>query len=106
MSVGDYLKGLKIDTWFKGTWVFSSIVLSVSLFTGTKWLTNRQVDLLFGGIWLISTAEWKMYKTWQRQEGIYMISTKKRTPDAIGILLELAGIILVALSVVDLSGRL
>lgn len=106
MSFGEALKGLKIDTWFKGAWVFSSAVLIVSLFTNTKWLSNRQVDLLFGGIWLISIAEWKMYKMWHGEEGRYEVSRLKRLPDRIGIFLELVGLAFVVLFFVDLSGRL
>jgi hypothetical protein len=107
LSLTDFLKGLNIDTWFKATLAVSSVILVLALFTDTKWLSNRQTMLLFGGIWLISLAEWKMFKTRTRLQdrgfaGFLKISWQQRIMDPVGILLELFGIGLILLFILDL----
>lgn len=107
MSFTDFLKGLNIDTWFKAAFAVSSAILVLALFTNTKWLSNRQTMLLFGGVWLISLAEWKMFRTRTRLQdrgigGLLKISWQQRIVDPVGIFLELVGIGLVALFILDL----
>jgi hypothetical protein len=107
LSLTDFLKGLKIDTWSKATFAVSSAILGLALFTNTKWLSNRQTILLFGGVWLISLAEWKMFKTRTRFQdrgiaGLLTISWEQRIMDPVGIFLELVGLGLIALFILDL----
>jgi len=104
MSAGDFLKGLKIDVWYKAGLAVSSVVLVLALVTSTKWLSNKQTILLFGGLWLISVAEWKMDKTYTTQAGLNLISIKRRTLDPGSVLMELVGFALVVVAVLDFLG--
>lgn len=108
--MSDLLKGLKIDTWFKAVFAFSSAVFVVALFRKTEWLSNRQTLLLTGGLWLVSIAEWKMHKTMtqlkNRTDGILKMSWKQRVTDPAGIFLEILGVILLVLSALDVIGVL
>jgi hypothetical protein len=101
MNIGDFLKALALDAWYKITLSFASAVLAVSFFTEVKGVTNAQLQLLSGGLFLISLGEWKNHKTVSgfKPPNAYtgpaaFMSGTIRSTDAFGILLQAVGVAL------------
>ena len=105
----DFLRNLRLDFWWKGLFAFSSAMLALAFFTETKWISNKHAIILFGGMWLISLAEWKMEKVRTHFEdkgfgGMLQMSWKVRVADPVGVVLEVCGIGLILLLVLEVLG--
>jgi hypothetical protein len=97
---------LKIDTWYKAIMYLGAIVFVISLFTPVKGLTNSQLELLSGGAFLFGLGRWKNHKVqgWFKPPNAYTgpagyMSATVRSTDSMGILLEVAGVVLILVAV-------
>ncbi|HNY39348.1 MAG TPA: hypothetical protein PKJ41_03105 [Bryobacteraceae bacterium] len=110
MDVGDFLKSFAIDTWYKALLYLGGVVLAVSFFVEVKGLTNQQLQLLAGGAFLIGLGEWKNHKvaSWIKPPNVYtggpaLMTAKIREADFVGVVLDLAGVILIVLGIVRIG---
>jgi hypothetical protein len=101
MDLGDFLKTLALDAWYKLVLYFGGAILCVSFFLEVKGVTNAQLQLLSGGFFLIGLGEWKNHKevSWIEPPNVYtggpaVVSNTVRRPDLFGILLECFGVVL------------
>jgi hypothetical protein len=62
MNIGDFLKGLAIDTWYKALMYLGGAVFAVSLFVDVKGIGNVNAQLLSSGCFLLGLGEWKNHK--------------------------------------------
>ena len=106
MDASSLFKNFAIDTWYKTVVYVGAIVFAVSLFTPVKGLTNSQLELLSGGAFLFGLGQWKNHKVqgWIKPPNAYTgpaayMSATVRSTDSMGILLEVAGIILILVAV-------
>ena len=107
MDVGDFLKSFAIDTWYKAVMYLGGVVLAISFFVEVRGLTNHQLQLLSGGAFLVGLGEWKNHKvaSWIKPPNIYtggpaLMSAALRKADLVGVVLDLAGVFLIALGIV------
>ena len=103
MDAGDLLKGFPFDTWYKMLAFAGGVVLGASFFWEVKGLTNNQLQLLSGGAFLVGLGEWKNHKevAMIKEANAYtggpgLLTGTLRKPDFIGIVLDLAGVFLIA----------
>jgi len=101
MDVGDFLKSLAIDAWYKALMYIGGVVLVLSFFLEVKGITNGQLQLLAGGAFLVGLGEWKNHKveSWIKPPNAYtggaaLMSATVRRPDFLGVVLEVAGVLL------------
>ncbi|MDA2912445.1 hypothetical protein MYX77_00535 [Acidobacteriia bacterium AH_259_A11_L15] len=109
MDVGDFLKSFAIDTWYKAVMYLGGVVLVISFFAEAKGLTNDQLQLLSGGVFLVGLGEWKNHKevSWIKPPNVYtggpaLMSATVRKADLVGVVLDLAGVVLIGLSIVSI----
>jgi hypothetical protein len=101
----DILKNLLLDTWYKVLVYVGGIIFVASLFVEVKAISNGQLQLLAGGITLLGLGEWKNHKerSWIKPPNVYtggaaLMTATVREPDLVGVLLQLLGGVLIALS--------
>lgn len=112
MSIGDLLKGLKIDTWYKAFIYVGGIALLLSLFIDVKEITNLQLQQIAGGVFLFGIGEWKNHKkeSWIKPPNAYsgptaLITQTVWKPDIIGLCFDLIGIVLVVSGVMSIGSQ-
>ena len=105
MNIGDFLKGLAIDAWYKALMYLGGAVFAVSLFIDVKGIGNVNAQILSGGCFLLGLGEWKNHKvaSWIKPPNAYMggaalMSATVRKPDFVGVLLEILGVVLLGLA--------
>jgi len=106
MDIGDFLKGLAIDAWYKALMYLGGTVFVVSLFVDVKGIGNINAQLLSGGCFLLGLGEWKNHKvvSWIKPPnvntgGSALMSATIRKPDFVGVGLETIGVVLLGLAV-------
>ncbi len=62
MGIGDFLKGLKIDRWYKVFVYLGALAFIISLLIEVKGITNLELQLLSLGFFFIGVGEWKNEK--------------------------------------------
>jgi hypothetical protein len=112
MSIGDFFKGLILDAWYKAFMYIGGIALLLSFFLDVKGLTNSQLQLIAGGVFLLGIGEWKNHKqdSWVKPPNVYtgptaLITRTAWKPDIIGLALDLIGIALLVIGVVSIIGQ-
>jgi hypothetical protein len=105
MDIGDFLKGLVIDAWYKALMYLGGAVFAVSLFVDVKGIGNVTAQLLSGGAFLLGLGEWKNHKvqSWIKPPNVYtggaaLMSSTVRKPDFVGIVLETLGVVLLCIA--------
>ena len=100
MGIGDFLKGLIIDRWYKVFVYLGALTFIVSLFVEVKGITNFEVQMISLGFLFIGIGEWKNekmlveYKPPNAYTGpAGIIQTPVRSPDLVGILFDLVGVV-------------
>lgn len=106
MDLGNFLKGLSIDTWYKAVMYLGGAVFVVALFVDVKGIGNINAQLLAAGAFLIGIGEWKNHKieSWIKPPNIYtggaaLMSATVRKPDLLGVLLAISGSLLLLYSI-------
>jgi len=106
MDLGDFLKSLKIDAWYKALMYLGAVVFVLSLFLDVKGIGNASVQLLSGGAFLIGLGEWKNRKAVMTFKppnaytgGALLMTGTVRSPDIVGIAFVLLGVALIAVAV-------
>ena len=101
MNIGDFLKGLKIDRWYKVFIYLGGLAFVISLFIEVKGVTNLELQMLSLGFFFIGIGEWKNEKILVefKPPNVYtgtaaLIETPIRKPDFIGVLFDVIGVIL------------
>lgn len=107
MNPSDLLKDLKLDHWYKVVLILGATVLVASFFIEVKGITNSQLQLLAGGMFLIGLGEWQNHgdhtEIWP--PNIYtggsalQVTTHVRKPTLFGLFLDIVGAILLAVFV-------
>lgn len=105
----DFFKSLKLDAWYMVFVYLGGILLILSIFVPTQWITNKQLILFSAGILLIGLGEWKNHKyhSWIKPPNAYtgpaaFMQAKMRNADIFGIFLEIVGFVLIVLGFIDL----
>ncbi len=98
MNIGDFLKGLAIDAWYKALMYLGGAVFAMSLFVDVRGIGNVRAQLLSSGCFLIGLGEWKNHKvqSWIKPPNAYtggaaLMSATVRKPDFVGVLFEILG---------------
>jgi hypothetical protein len=106
MSLGDFLKNLVLDTWYKALVYVGGLILLLSLFIEVKGIANQQLQLLSTGIFFFGLGEWKNHKkeSFIKPPNVYtgptaLISYTVWKPDLLGILFDLIGITLIGFGI-------
>lgn len=107
MNLGDLLKGLALDRWYKVLVAVGGVVLAVSFFVPVQGITNRELQLLAGGVFLFGLGEWKNRKKQTRIQppNVYLGGTALKltrevwSPDPPGLLLDVIGLALIVFGV-------
>lgn len=101
----DFLGSLKIDLWYKWFAYIGAALMLTSIFFESKAFSNNQIFLLGLGLFLVGVGEWKNYKVKVsfKQRSAYTGSSGyfewlEWHPDLLGIILDIAGGILVAIA--------
>lgn len=109
MDIGDLLKQLELDVWYKVFILIGSVALVASLFLPVQGISNSQLQMLAGGILLVGLGEWKNHKLQSviKEANAYtgpaaLLTYSVRKPDLFGVILELAGVALLTISVVSI----
>jgi hypothetical protein len=109
MSLPDFFKELKVDSWYKAIVYIGGAALLVSFFTDVKGITNIQLQLLAGGFFFLGIGEWKNHKklTTIKPPNAYTgpaayITYTLWKPDIIGLLFDLTGIALAIMGFVNI----
>ena len=102
MSLPEVFKDLKLDVWYRAIVYIGGVILICSFFFEVQGISNAQLQLLSGGVFIIGLGEWKNHKTesFIKPPNAYTgpaayISTTIRRLDAFGITLDVIGIILI-----------
>jgi hypothetical protein len=112
MDVGEWIKNLVVDTWYK-TFVLAGAALFVlSLSIDVKGMSNGQLQLLSGGLFLLGIGVWKNEKvaSWIKPPNVYtgpaaLVSTNVRQADFVGLAFEcLGGILLFTFAIALIFG--
>jgi hypothetical protein len=105
MDIGDFLKGLAIDAWYKALMYLGGAIFAVSLFVDVKGIGNVTVQFLSGGAFLLGLGEWKNHKiqSWIKPPNAYtggaaLMSSTVRKPDFVGIVLAILGVVLLCVA--------
>ena len=109
MSFDDLFKTLVVDTWYKTFAVAGSALFVLSLSIDVKGMSNGQLQLLAGGLFLLGIGVWKNVKvaSWIKPPNAYtgpaaLVRAQFRQPDAVGLTFEVIGIFLMLLFVISL----
>ncbi len=102
MSIPEIFRNLKLDTWYKAFVYIGGITFFASLFFDVKGITNSQLQLLAGGIFLIGIGEWKNHKKLSqiKPPNAYtgpaaLVTWTERMPDFIGNIFIILGLVLI-----------
>ncbi len=106
MNLSDFLKNLQLDTWYKAFMYIGGIVLVGSFFLEVKGITNTQLQLVSAGLFFIGIGEWKNHKSesFIKPPNAYtgpaaLITHSVWKPDLIGLLLDVAGLVLMIMGI-------
>ena len=109
MNLPELFKGLKLDTWYKTLVYLGGFLLVMAFFFEVKGITNGTLQLLSGGACLFGLGVWTnikiehMTKPPNAYTGPAMLITiTKRQPNLFGVVLEISGIVLIAIGVVKI----
>ena len=98
MGMGDFLKGLKIDRWYKVFVYLGAVAFVVSLFIEVKGVTNLELVVLSLGFFFIGVGEWKNEKfaVEFKPPNVYtgpaaMFQYPVRKPDFVGVFFDVIG---------------
>jgi hypothetical protein len=105
VNPGDFLKALKLDTWYMVCVYLGGVILVLSFFIEVKGIANTHLQLISAGIFLIGLGEWKNHKTVSTIKppnaytgGAALISYRVRDPDSVGVLMQVGGVIFFAIA--------
>jgi hypothetical protein len=105
MNIGDFLRSLVIDAWYKVLICLGGAVFAMSLFVDVKGIGNVNAQLISGGCFLLGLGEWKNHKveSWIKPPNAYtggaaLMRATVRKPDFIGVLLEILGVALLCVA--------
>ena len=108
MNLGDFLKQLELDVWYKVCILIGGISLLTAFFVPVQGISNTQLQMLAGGVLLVGLGEWKNHKkeSFIKPPNAYtgpaaLITYPVRKPDLLGVLLDLVGIALIGFGVVS-----
>ena len=100
--MSELFKGLKLDSWYMAITYIGGVALLLSFFFEVNEISNNNLQILAGGIFLFGLGEWKNHKekSFIKPSNAYtgpaaVISYKVRNPDAFGLLLDLIGLIMI-----------
>ncbi len=101
MEIGEWFKSFVIDTWYKASLFAGAGLFVLSLCIDVKGMSNGQLQVLSGGLFLLGLGVWKNQKvaSFIKPPNVYtgpaaLMSTKVRQVDAVGGLFEVLGVIL------------
>ena len=104
MDIPKLLEKLSLDAWYKVLILIGFTLFVISLLFEIHGITNKQLLLLSGGLFLIGLGEWKNHKiiTGIKPPNAYtgpaaIISQTKWLPDVIGVIMDLIGILMLVL---------
>lgn len=97
MSFSNIFASLAIDRWYKAFVYLGGSVLIVGFFVEAKGITNAQLQMLSGGVFLFGIGEWKNHKVAVRREGCGFLEIPVRSADWLGITLDFIGVVLIIL---------
>lgn len=104
MNLGDFLKNLAIDSWYKAVLYLGAVILVLSLFIKVQGISNAALQLISGGALLVGLGEWKnhQFASWIKPPNVYtggpaLFTQVVRKPNGVGISFQVVGCLLVAL---------
>lgn len=110
MSIGEFLKGLILDSWHKVFVYLGGIFTLLALLIEVKGISNSQLLLLSSGTMLFGLGTWIGQKTETgfKPPNAYtgpamVIKITKWKPDLLGVALNIAGVILIILGIVSIT---
>jgi hypothetical protein len=112
MDIGETLKNFVIDTWYRAFVCLGAVLFVLSLTVDVNGMSNGQLQLLSGGLFLIGMGVWKNVKiaTLFKPPNVYtgpaaLISTNIRQAGPVGLCFEiLGGILLLSFLVAIMFG--
>jgi hypothetical protein len=100
MNPGDFLKDLKLDSWYKALVYVGGVVLLLSLFVPVQGIAPMRVQAMSLGGMLFGLGVWKCQKheSFIKPPNVYtgptaLITITRWYPDPIGLMLNLAGVV-------------
>ncbi len=109
MHIGDFLKGLTIDRWYKVFVYLGALAFLISLFVEVKGITNFELQILSLGFFFIGIGEWKneKYASYIKPPNAYtgpaaFMQAPIRNPDFIGIVFDVIGAVFVLSGIVHI----
>lgn len=100
MSIPEFFKSLKLDTWYKALVYLGGLTLILSLFIEVKGIENYQLQRLSVGVFLFGLGEWKNWKIrpWIKPPNAYtggalLFQIPVWKPDIVGLILDLSGLV-------------
>ena len=107
--MGDFLKGLIIDAWYKVLVYIGALGFIFSLFIDVKGITNEELALLSLGLFFVGIGIWKNQKlvSYIRPPNAYtgpaaLIQYTVRRPDFVGRFFEIVGVLLFLFALVQI----
>jgi hypothetical protein len=104
MNPGDFLKGLKIDSWYKVVMYVGAVVLVLSLFVPVQGIAPARVQAMALGALLLGLGDWKCHRKEShiKPPNVYtgpaaLITVAYWYPDVVGIIMMAAGIVILIL---------
>lgn len=98
--MGDFLRGLKIDRWYKVFVYLGAVAFIISLFVEVKVITNRELVMLSLGLFFIGVGEWKNEKVlaYYKPPNVYtgsaaLVQHPVRKPDFVGVFFDVIGVL-------------
>lgn len=105
------LNNLKLDAWYMVFVYIGVFGFLLSVFVPVQVFGNKNIMILMLGLMLIGLGEWKNHKvkSWIKEANFFtggpaLIQTKLRHPDLIGNMLDIVGIILIVIFLIQISG--
>lgn len=106
MESGGLLSALALDAWYKALMYVGFVLFIMALTVDVRGIPNQELLLFSSGIFFLGLGEWKNHKTaaWFKESNAYtggpgLFQAKVRSADAVGILLDGAGLLLFGLGV-------
>lgn len=100
----DFFKNLALDAWYKALVYVGGAGLLLAFFVDARGVSNTDLQILLGGVFLLGLGEWKnnKIKSWIKPPNVYTgptlwIDEPIRKPDVLGLLLDGFGIALIIL---------
>jgi hypothetical protein len=88
-------ENLKIDQWFKAVTYLGGVIFVLAIFIPVQIGSNQLIALFGMGMFVLGVGRWKNQKSFAGVQGRFKISGEKRMPDITGLLIELAGWVLI-----------